>query len=53
MAFRLFIMADTKPMLKNYLLTTLRSISKSKGFTLLNILGLSKGSLQACAFFNM
>ena len=30
-------------MLKNYLLTTLRSISKRKGFTLLNILGLSIG----------
>ncbi|MCI0752080.1 MAG: ABC transporter permease, partial [Flammeovirgaceae bacterium] len=30
-------------MLKNYLLTTLRSISKRKGFTLLNVLGLSIG----------
>jgi putative ABC transport system permease protein len=30
-------------MIKNYLLTTLRSISKRKGFTLLNILGLSIG----------
>ena len=30
-------------MLKNYLLTTWRSISKRKGFTLLNILGLSIG----------
>lgn len=30
-------------MLKNYLLSTLRNISKRKGFTLLNILGLSIG----------
>ncbi len=30
-------------MLKNYLLTTLRSIAKRKGFTLLNVFGLSIG----------
>src|SRR5687768_3870433 len=30
-------------MLKNYLLTTLRSISRRKGFSLLNVLGLSIG----------
>ncbi len=44
MAFRLFIFGGYQTeMLKNYLLTTWRSISKRKGFTLLNILGLSIG----------
>jgi putative ABC transport system permease protein len=44
MASGLCTIMDRKPsMLKNYLLTTWRSISKRKGFTLLNILGLSIG----------
>ena len=38
-------------MLKNYLLTTLRSISKRKGFTLLNILGLSIGLAASLLIF--
>ena len=42
-AFQLRRRRVPNPMLKNYLLTTLRSISKRKGFTILNILGLSIG----------